>query len=151
MWRCEIVSLLACLALACNGKPPSGPATESALERLPPHPLGQELFDAGYVTFLDGGRTWDLDLWSCHEPGSAGEPANTCAGLGITDGEEVFWLQITSREPLLAFHVETVPHAGSSLAVIVTADLATSDPQETRSHTWRLADTGDGPRLMGEE
>jgi hypothetical protein len=152
MWRCEIVSLLACLMLACDGEPPGGSVSETALERLPPYPLGEELFDAGYVTFRGGGRKWDLDLWSCVIEKDAGqESGDGCASLGITDGDHVFWLQIATHSALTRFEVETVPHADGSVAARVTADLAEAGSSTIVRKSWLVAEGGQWPQLVSRE
>ena len=157
MSRGEIVPLLACMAVACDVGPPadrqkgdSGGAQAGELHRLPPHPMGVELFDAGYVTFRLDGRKWDMDLWSCViEEEDAGQGADGgCAGLGITDGDHVYWLQIATHQALTRFQVETVPYSDGSVAARVTADLAKRGSSTVVRRDWLVADTGQGPQIV---
>jgi hypothetical protein len=111
---------------------------------MPSGPLGDLLWEAGEVRFRDGDRPWQMELWSCGE-------GCECAGLGLTDGDHAFWLEITSREHLHALSLETLPQSGGSIAVLVTADLIEDDLTGDLRRTWLIADHGQGPALVRAE
>jgi hypothetical protein len=134
--------LVACLSTGCRDEAKIQEGTQ--LARMPSLPLRQLLFEAGEVQFTHGERPWQMELWSCGED-------SECAGLGLTDGDNAFWLDITSKERLLAISFETVPHSADSVAVLVTADLTRDDSPKDIKRTWLIANFGKGPALAEAE